>query len=605
MSNPGAIPKPSPPPAAAVQPSDSERRHDLDALRAGAMLLGIGLHAALSFAPLAWIVQDSRQDDVFGLFFAAVHGFRMPLFFLLSGFFTAMLWRKRGLKALLRHRFQRVALPLLLGLVTIIPVTFVVSGFAIHSGSKRNAVVATLNGAPERGDLWTAAAQGAVETVRQHVVGGADVNARNKDGAASIHGAAAFGRTAVVSLLLEKGANPNPVDQRGSTPLHGAAFFGRAETVEMLLAGGAEAGRANTSGQTPLDVLGVDWATTKFIASLIGMEIEQREVLAGREAVAALLRRRLAEAESSVGPQTKSERVAADDAGKPAPWNRWQNPATGLIGLLMVIPVFHHLWFLWFLCWLVAGFALCVKVAGWLRWKGLPRWLVVSPAGFLWLIPLTMVPQWFMGDQGQGFGPDTSIGLLPIPQVLGYYAVFFVFGALYHEAEDSEGRLGKRWWMTLPVALLVVFPLGLAFTNGWTSKSGGLIADEWQRPIGVAFQAAYAWMMSFALMGLVRRALPRENKIVRYLSDSSYWLYLAHLPLVILCQWLVRDWPVSSAVKFSLVGLVVTGVLLLSYQWMVRYSWIGRLLNGPRTRGAASNGLPVRPGPPPLPGSSS
>ena len=30
------------------------RRHDLDALRAFAMLLGIALHGALSFMPVAW-----------------------------------------------------------------------------------------------------------------------------------------------------------------------------------------------------------------------------------------------------------------------------------------------------------------------------------------------------------------------------------------------------------------------------------------------------------------------------------------------------------------------------------------------------------------------
>ena len=34
------------------------RRSDLDALRAVAMVLGIGLHASLSFFPLAWVVTD-------------------------------------------------------------------------------------------------------------------------------------------------------------------------------------------------------------------------------------------------------------------------------------------------------------------------------------------------------------------------------------------------------------------------------------------------------------------------------------------------------------------------------------------------------------------
>jgi fucose 4-O-acetylase-like acetyltransferase len=70
------------------------RRADLDAVRAFAMLLGIALHAGLSFATIPWIVQDSRQNEWFNLFFEAIHGFRMPLFFLVSGFFTAMIWRR-------------------------------------------------------------------------------------------------------------------------------------------------------------------------------------------------------------------------------------------------------------------------------------------------------------------------------------------------------------------------------------------------------------------------------------------------------------------------------------------------------------------------------
>jgi len=57
------------------------RRHDLDALRAFAMLLGIGLHSALSFFQVPWPVQDIHQHKFFGIFMQAVHGFRMPLFF--------------------------------------------------------------------------------------------------------------------------------------------------------------------------------------------------------------------------------------------------------------------------------------------------------------------------------------------------------------------------------------------------------------------------------------------------------------------------------------------------------------------------------------------
>ena len=101
----------------------ARRWHDLDALRGFAMLLGIGLHAALAFFPLFWPVQDRHAsfDGPFDEFVVTVHGFRMPLFFLLSGFFTTMLWRRRGLGSLVWHRVRRIGLPLALGMITVVP----------------------------------------------------------------------------------------------------------------------------------------------------------------------------------------------------------------------------------------------------------------------------------------------------------------------------------------------------------------------------------------------------------------------------------------------------------------------------------------------------
>ena len=65
------------------------RMYDLDALRAFAMLLGIVLHAAFPFLP--WRSSGDPDRPIFDLLILFIHGFRMPLFFLLSGFFTAML----------------------------------------------------------------------------------------------------------------------------------------------------------------------------------------------------------------------------------------------------------------------------------------------------------------------------------------------------------------------------------------------------------------------------------------------------------------------------------------------------------------------------------
>ena len=71
---------------------------------------------------------------------------------------------------------------------------------------------------------------------------------------------------------------------------------------------------------------------------------------------------------------------------------------------------------------------------------------------------------------------------------------------------------------------------------------------------------------------------------MRYLSDASYWLYLMHLPLIIVLQGAAQDWTLPSALKLALLIAVTSGVLLLVYEWGVRYTPLGTLLNGKRVR---------------------
>lgn len=557
----------------AVTPSPS-RRHDLDALRASAMLLGIAYHIALSFAAgLPWLVRDDQQSGGFMLFQYALHGFRMPLFFLLSGFFTAMLWRKRGLSALIGHRFRRVLLPCLIGLVTVVPVMFVVANLAIQSGARDRDQPPP--SPPAVKDIWKAVATGDVERVKGLLAEGADVNQRHPaSGVTPLTLAALFNQLPVAQALLDHGADVNARDDKGATPLHAAALFGRAEIVRRLIERGADVHARNQRGETPASHAVVDWGATEAIAKSLQMPVAEVEVRQGRERALALLRA----AGASPPP--------AQD-GPPQSWVR------GLIAGLTLFPLFSHLWFLWFLWWLVLLFSIYFLVAGWRGWRGAPDWLVLSPARLLWLVPLTMLPQGVMESAHGGFGPDTSLGLLPMPHVFLYYAIFFGFGVLYHDADDASGRVGQGWRWSLPVALLIVFPLALEVSTGAFGFRNEFRLGDLRRPLAVGLQALYAWLMTFACMGLFRALLTRENRAVRWLSDSAYWLYIAHLPLVILAQLWVRDWPVAATLKFAFLNVVVIGFLLLTYQWMVRYTWLGRLLNGPRARPMASPAFPA------------
>lgn len=102
--------------------------------------------------------------------------------------------------------------------------------------------------------------------------------------------------------------------------------------------------------------------------------------------------------------------------------------------------------------------------------------------------------------------------------------------------------------------------------------------------VSVLAETAFAWLTCFGIMGVFRWLLSGPGFAVRYLSDASYWMYLAHLPLVIVAHWVVVDWTVSYHLKYVLACVSVTAVLLVTYHMFIRYTFIGKVLNGPRTR---------------------
>ena len=96
----------------------SENRiHYMDNLRGFAMLLGIILHAGLAYGPLTqagWFIKDSGSTPVLDFMYLFIHIFRIPLFFLISGYFANMLIGKRGVASFFKNRGIRLVLPLLI-----------------------------------------------------------------------------------------------------------------------------------------------------------------------------------------------------------------------------------------------------------------------------------------------------------------------------------------------------------------------------------------------------------------------------------------------------------------------------------------------------------
>ena len=121
--------------AAPASQSRLPRYHSLDSLRAIMMLLGLVLHASINYLPFIhadanWAYQDAQTHSFFSWLLVFIHIFRMPTFFFIAGFFAAFLLATRGTRGFLRHRMNRIGIPLVCAWLVIYPLTVVCMRYA-------------------------------------------------------------------------------------------------------------------------------------------------------------------------------------------------------------------------------------------------------------------------------------------------------------------------------------------------------------------------------------------------------------------------------------------------------------------------------------------
>jgi peptidoglycan/LPS O-acetylase OafA/YrhL len=429
--------------------SPPDRYHALDSLRGFAMLLGVVLHAGISFmvnVPAFWTVRDRNPSGFADLFLFAVHDFRMQAFFLLAGFFGCLLYRRYGAAGTARHRVKRVAVPLALGAVFVIPTVMAAFMYA---------------------ELENARAEGLGENPTD-------------------------ARRAVVGLIE---ANPG----------------------------------------------------------------------AGNAAIIL-------------------ERFASGDA------------------LPLIRPA--HLWFLYYLLIfyaVVLPLAPLAKPLGASRVDAAFRWAAEGRARIfvpaLATLPVLLCMKTPMADTPLGWAPELRI--------LAYYFFFFAFGWMLYRQRDLVASFGRGWRLNLAVANVAVLPVMLGLTFGGLVLAKGepeavaALARHWPgaespesraaaasalRVGGFVAQSLYTWLMIVGLWGLFLRYFSHPSAWVRYMADASYWCYLASITPIVAFQFVVKDWPLPGLLKWVLVSAATMAVLLASYEWCVRYTFIGAILNGRKYR---------------------
>ena len=147
----------------------------------------------------------------------------------------------------------------------------------------------------------------------------------------------------------------------------------------------------------------------------------------------------------------------------------------------------------------------------------------------------------------------------------------------------EEQRLHRTLWALYLLAAIGATAAALVLGGG----TGPVIATPEQSLTTLSFAALYgfaSWCWTIAIIGFAVRHLAGHSPARRYLADASYWIYIVHLPIVIALQTLIAPYQWPWFAKYPLILAVAFAIMLASYQLIVRYSWIGSILNGKKQK---------------------
>lgn len=506
------------------------------------MLLGIVLHACMAYMGPYWVVQDRSESTLLTAVWAFIHGWRMELFFVIAGYFTAMVLRRDGAGGMVKRRLRRLLIPFALAAVVFLPLTHWVSSVGLEQKGRRSRGTAQLTDG-----VYAAVRQGDLAELKK--IAPDDPELGNAQ-----YLSAALGQTEALKILLKRN-NGRPAETmlarlQGENALHAAARFGQPEAAQVIVE--SARGRPwadevlqakNDDGKTAAQLTREDLRESRQLASLIGLPHPEVQVRQGRSEVQALL-------EPTVPLMLRMHRFSETLHG---PW-------------------LSHLWFMWVLIILTLFFGVWAWVNE--RWNlpAMPRWMLAEWTRLIWLLPVTTLLFWW-ARLNYGFGVDGEMSILEKPATVVFYGFFFAFGAALRIRGVEPARYPWLVWIQLPFLTFIVLPL--AFFSAWSNNPAIHF-------LSCGLQATLAWGMTFTLLDLFTAHFSKPITAVRSLADASLWMYIAHLPLVIALQLWMVNWKLWPIVKCGLVCSITFGSLLLINHFLIRRTWVGLLLNGKR-----------------------
>ena len=233
-------------------------------------------------------------------------------------------------------------------------------------------------------------------------------------------------------------------------------------------------------------------------------------------------------------------------------------------------PTLVHLWFLpYLMC-----FCILVWVVHALEFKAPGRWLAsLKPVAIATVIPLVLVLPLYSVPAPHP-APES---LFPQWWALVFYGVYFTLGyLLFHHARLLDRVKPAAPWLLL--AALISYAAFLVLLRNTVVANPNPLVHVFK----AALEAYVGFWMTLVCLLFGKQWLDRGNRIMRYVADASYWVYIVHLPVLFAIQYPLLDIEAHWVLKFGFSLFATLGIAFASYQLLVRNTVLGRFLNGTR-----------------------
>lgn len=177
---------------------------------------------------------------------------------------------------------------------------------------------------------------------------------------------------------------------------------------------------------------------------------------------------------------------------------------------------------------------------------------------------------------------DTSTSFIPDLGTFVFYFYFYMMGWLLFKAKSLLSSFKIYDWQFTILGTAIFTWYFFTDTADFSIYSIMII------------KCMCCWLLIFGITGLFIRFGSNHSARMRYVSDSSYWVYLFHLPLTVLLPALIANWNIAASLKFLFVTTVTTITCFVTYHYFVRNTFIGEFLNGRRYSKKISDIKPMK-----------